>query len=62
MCLFDGNELSLRDVMRATDDDRVLSDTIQHALLGKKFAHAGQTQLAASAAAGKNRAMVLIGG
>lgn len=58
VCLFDRNEVSLRDAMRAGETDETIAELIHSAVLKKKAAHAGMYTIAAS----ENRPMILIGG
>ena len=58
VCLFGGNEVSLRDALRGGASDADVAALIALALAGKKAAHAGMEGLAAA----PNRAMVRIGG
>ena len=58
VCLFGQAEVSLRDRMRAAATDDQIIQTIRDAVLRKKAAHAGMTELAKL----PNRPMILIGG
>jgi len=58
VCLFDPNEVSLRDRLRAGVSDQELSETIGLAVKGKKEKHAGMENIDTTA----NRPMILIGG
>ncbi len=58
VCLFDPNEVSLRDRLRAGASDQELSETISLAVKGKKEKHAGMENIDTTT----NRPMILIGG
>jgi len=58
VCLFGNSEVSLRDAMRQTEDDKELKMLIEAAVKRKKPRHAGMSNLASM----KNRPMILIGG
>lgn len=58
VCLFGNTEVSLRDIMRQSEDDRHLLKVIDLAVNRKKAKHAGITELETM----KNRPMILIGG
>ncbi|CAG2240850.1 MOCS1 [Mytilus edulis] len=57
VCLFGNSEVSLRDMMRSTDNDTEILDVIGAAVQRKKKQHAGMFDLAKM----KNRPMILIG-
>ncbi|KAF8323779.1 molybdenum cofactor biosynthesis prote [Clavulina sp. PMI_390] len=57
VCLFDPEEVSLRDAMRAGASDDVLSSIISKALSGKKEKHSGMEEIDVM----NNRPMILIG-
>ncbi|ORY77769.1 molybdenum cofactor biosynthesis protein 1-like protein [Protomyces lactucae-debilis] len=56
VCLFGNTEVSLRDMMRSTNDDAALLEVIGAAVKRKKKQHAGLTELETM----KNRPMILI--
>jgi molybdenum cofactor biosynthesis enzyme MoaA len=58
VCLFDPNEVSLRDKLRAGASDQELSETIGLAVKNKKEKHAGMENIDITT----NRPMILIGG
>lgn len=58
VCLFDPNEVSLRDAMREGSSDKELINKISLAISGKKAKHAGMNDIDVI----KNRPMILIGG
>lgn len=58
VCLFGNTEVSLRDMMRQTNDDVALMEVVGHAVKRKRKQHAGITELESM----KNRPMILIGG
>lgn len=58
VCLFGNSEVSLRDLIRNTDDDNEILNVIGAAVKRKKKQHAGMLSLASM----KNRPMILIGG
>jgi molybdenum cofactor biosynthesis enzyme MoaA len=58
VCLFDPNEVSLRDKLRAGASDQELSETIGLAVQSKKEKHAGMENIDTTT----NRPMILIGG
>lgn len=62
VCLFDNQEVSLRDVLRhpatPAETDRLLTNVIGQAVDGKRAKHAGMDLLAGM----QNRSMVMIGG
>lgn len=58
VCLFGNTEVSLRDMMRFSDDNVSLLEVISAAVKRKKKQHAGITELETM----KNRPMILIGG
>ena len=58
VCLFDPNEVSLRDIMRQGANDEELLSVIRTALSGKKEKHAGMNDIDVVT----NRPMILIGG
>lgn len=58
MCLFDPNEVSLRDKLRSGASDEELFETIGIALKGKKEKHGGMENIDVVT----NRPMILIGG
>jgi len=58
VCLFDPNEVSLRDAMREGSSDKELINKISLAISGKKAKHAGMNDIDVT----KNRPMILIGG
>lgn len=58
VCLFDPNEVSLRDLMRDGRNDEEVLEVIRHALSMKKEKHAGMSQIKLD----PNRPMILIGG
>lgn len=57
VCLFDPEEVSLRDLMRQGASDDELLSTIQRAVAGKKEKHAGMNDIDVQT----NRPMILIG-
>ncbi|KAJ2914782.1 hypothetical protein MD484_g5640, partial [Candolleomyces efflorescens] len=57
VCLFDPNEVSLRDAMRQGASDEEISKIIQRAVSGKKEKHAGMNDIDVVT----NRPMILIG-
>ena len=58
VCLFDANEVSLRDLMRNGASDEVLLRVIRAALKLKKEKHAGMEDIDVT----YNRPMIKIGG
>lgn len=58
VCLFESNEFSLRDPIRAGATDQELMHLISRAVKTKKAAHAGMFELEHM----KNRAMIKVGG
>lgn len=63
-CLFGNDALSLRDLLRAGNDDLAIAQAVQGALANKHFAHGGRKHGAQDIAdhAHANRPMILIGG
>ena len=58
VCLFDPQEVSLRDKMRQGASDEQLLQVVRQAILGKKEKHAGMENIDVIT----NRPMILIGG
>lgn len=58
VCLFGNSEVSLRDLIRTTDNEEEILSVIGAAVKRKKKQHAGMLSLAGM----KNRPMILIGG
>lgn len=58
MCLFDAEEVSLRDLLRSGAPDDAVMYTVGIAVRGKKEKHAGMENIDVVA----NRPMILIGG
>lgn len=58
VCLFDGREVSLRDLMREGGSEQEISEFIDQAINKKMFSHLGAETLSKT----KNRSMVRIGG
>ena len=58
VCLFDGREVSIKDMLRRGASEEELYSMIEECVKGKKFSHSGMLNIAES----KNRSMIKIGG